>query len=453
MIGKYVRKEIDAFNVFNSDAKKLIVINLIYALAFPFIIIFGSAFIMRVTNGNNTMAIVYNWGFFLGLIIGYFINGKLLKNKFDIRNIFTVGIFLTVVPLSLLMFFGKNAGYFVIFYGLAVGAGNGIYWSCRNFVTYLVTNEENRNFFASIEQFIIIFCNALIPLLFGTFILGHNADQEYKMTAYKYTSVVVVLITFIAGLLILKSKFRTPEIKRFVYLKFGKIWNFQRALTFTVGMVEAGFMVLMTLLILNVAGDESVLGKNEFFTAIVSVISIYIVGRIAKPQHRGRIMLAGAVSLIIGGTTLAFTITNRDLLFSFLSVSFLGVIIMKIGQVIADPMVHSSFRATFLSSIEKSTRDESKESYAFIMDNEYFMNGGRIFGGVVFLLLTYYISDIGALRFTFIILALIQLVSAILVNKLAYMGTTAKTKEPEFTEIPSTITEIDTPIDKKPDIV
>jgi len=75
MIGKYVKKEIDAFNVFNSDAKKLIVINLIYALAFPFIIIFGSAFIMRVTNGNNTMAIVYNWGFFLGLIIGYFING------------------------------------------------------------------------------------------------------------------------------------------------------------------------------------------------------------------------------------------------------------------------------------------------------------------------------------------------------------------------------------------
>ena len=351
------------------------------------------------------------------------------------------------------MFFGKNAGYFVIFYGLAVGTGNGIYWSCRNFVTYLVTNEENRNFFASVEQFIIVFCNALIPLLFGTFILGHNADQEYKMTAYKYTSVVVVLITFIAGLLILKSKFRTPEIKRFVYFKFGNIWNFQRALTFMVGMVEAGFMVLMTLLILNVAGDESVLGKIEFFTAIVSVISIYIVGRIAKPQHRGRIMLAGAISLIIGGTTLAFTITNSDLLFNFLAVSFLGVIIMKIGQVIADPMVHSSFRATFLSSIEKSARDESKESYAFIMDNEYFMNGGRIFGGVVFLLLTYYISDIGALRFTFIILALIQLISAILVNKLAYMGTTAKNKEPGFTEIPSTLTEINTPIDKKPDIV
>ncbi|MFW5872583.1 MAG: MFS transporter [bacterium] len=441
MIKNLIKKEIAAFNMFNADAKKLIIINLIYALAFPFIIIFGSAFILRVTGGDNTMAIIYNWGFFLGLIVGYFINGKLLKNKVDIRRIFTIGIFLTVVPLSLLMFLGKNAGYNVIFYGLAVGAGNGIYWSCRNFVTYLVTNEENRNFFASVEQFIIIFCNALIPLLFGTFILGSNPDQGFKITAYKYTSLVVVFITLIAGVLILKSKFRTPEIKKFVYFKFGKIWNFQRILTFSVGMVESGFMVLMTLLILNVAGDESVLGKIEFFTAIISVISIYIVGRIAKPEHRGKIMLAGAICLIVGGTVLSLTITNTNLLFEFLTVSFLGVVIMKVGQVIADPMVHSSFRATFLSSIEKSVRDENKESYSFLMDNEYFMNGGRIFGGLVFLLLTHYINDMGALRYTFIILALIQLVSAFLVNKLAHMGTTAKNKEPEFTEIPG----IDTP--------
>ncbi len=453
MLGEFIKKEVAAFEVFNPDAKKLIIINLIYALAFPFIIIFGSAFIIRVTDGNNTMAIIYNWGFFLGLIVGYFINGKLLKNKFDIRKIFTIGIFLTVIPLSLLMFFGKDAGYLVIFYGLAVGAGNGIYWSCRNFVTYLVTNEENRNFFASIEQFIIIFCNALIPLLFGTFILGSNPDQEFKMTAYKYTSVVVVIITMLAGILILKSNFKTPQIKKFVYFKFGKIWNYQRFLTFTVGMVEAGFMVLMTLLILNIAGDESVLGKIEFSTAIVSVISIYIVGRIAKPQHRGKIMLAGAICLIIGGTVLAFTITNNNMMFDFLAVSFLGVIVMKIGQVIADPMVHSSFRATFLSSIEKATRDEKKESYSFIMDNEYFMNGGRIFGGVVFLLLTYYIDDIGALRYTFIILALIQLVSAFIVGKLAKMGQTAGDIEPEFTEIPAVIPEIDTPRDKDPDVI
>jgi YQGE family putative transporter len=374
---------------------------------------------MRVTGGDNQMAIVYNWGFFLGLIAGYFINGQFLKRKIDIRKIFTVGIFLTVIPLSLLMFFGKDAGYWVIVYGLFVGTGNGIYWSCRSFVSFLVTNEQNRNFFASIEQFIIIFCNALIPLLFGTFILGSNPDGEFKMTAYKYTSTVVALITFAAGILILKSKFKSPEINKFVHLKFGEIWNLQRVLTLMVGLVESGFMVLMTVLILNVAGVESVLGKIEFFTAIISVISIYIVGRISKPEHRGRIMLAGAISLIIGGTCLAFTITDKRMVFDFISISFLGVITMKIGQVIADPMIHSSFRATYLSSIEKASISENRDSYSYVMDNEYFMNGGRIFGGLVFLSLTHLIDTMSALRYTFIILALIQLFSAFLVNQLA----------------------------------
>jgi YQGE family putative transporter len=200
-------------------------------------------------------------------------------------------------------------------------------------------------------------------------------------------------------------------------------------------MVESGFMVLMTLLILTVAGDESVLGKIEFTTAILSIISIYIVGRISKPHHRGRIMLAGATSLIIGGMVLVFTITNQNLIFG-ITISFLGVIMMKISQVVADPMVHSSFRATYISSCDKMSVNENRDSYSYIMDNEYFMNGGRIFGGFVFLVTTYLFykasngiggisealsvnnHDVSALRFTFIILAILQLISAFLVQRI-----------------------------------
>jgi YQGE family putative transporter len=413
-----IQKEREAFNVFSADAKRLITVNLIYALAFPFIIIFGTAFIRRATGGDNSLSIIYNWGFFLGLIIGYFITGVILKSKWmNIRFLFALGLLLTVIPLCVLMFYGRNAGYFVIVYGLLVGAGNGIYWSCRNFITLLVTTDENRTFFASVEQFIIIFCNALIPLLFGTFILGSNSDEEFKLNAYKYTSLVVIATNLIACGFILKSNFRNPEIKKFLYTRFNRIWNIQRLLTFFVGMVESGFMVLMTLLILTVAGDEAVLGKIEFTTAIISIISIYIVGRMAKPRHRSRIMLAGAASLIIGGITLALTVTSSDKIFGVIAVSFLGVIVMKVCQVIADPMVHSAFRATYLTNAEKSSLTQKRDSYTYIMDNEYFMNGGRIFGGLIFLLLTTYISDISALRFTFIILAIMQLFSAYLIRK------------------------------------
>ena len=153
----FITKERAAFNVFGADAKRMLFINLIYHLAFPFIIVFGSAFVLRVTGGNNALAIIYNWGFFIGLIIGYLLNGQLMKLGINIRPLFVVGMMLSVVPLSILMFFGREAGYGVILYGTAMGIGNGIYWSCRNFLTMLVTTDANRNFFASVEQFIIIF--------------------------------------------------------------------------------------------------------------------------------------------------------------------------------------------------------------------------------------------------------------------------------------------------------
>ncbi len=414
-----IKKEKEAFSVFNQDAKKLIIVNVLYALAFPFLIIFSAAYINRATS-NTTLVIINAWGFYMGLVVGYLINGLLLK-KTKIKFLFAGGLMLSVISnLLMMLIVNKDSGYFVFVYGLFTGIGSGIYWSCRNFLSYLVTNEENRNFFAGFEQFYIIFCNALIPFLFGTFIIGFGQKTGYytETFAYRAVALLMVVLMLYAGYLILTSTFESPRIKKFIYFRFTRIWNTHRIVTFCVGMVESGFMVLMTILILTVAGDETVLGKIEFFTAVISVGSIYIVSRVSKPQHRGRIMLAGAISLVVGSVFLIFSINNTGLFFNWITISFLGVVIMKISQVIADPMVHSSFRATFLTNVGKASTIEKRDSYTYIMDNEYFMNGGRIFGGVVFLALAYYTSGIGALRFTFLILALIQLFSAYLIKKL-----------------------------------
>lgn len=408
-----------AFNVFNGDAKKLITINILYAFAFPFIIIFSAAFINRATS-NTTLVILNAWGFYAGLVLGYLINGIFLR-QFEIRHLFALGMVLSVVSNLLMMLFVDGAsGNNVAIYGLFTGLGSGIYWSCRNFLSYLVTSEGNRNFFTGFEQFYTIFCNALIPFVFGTLVigLGQNTGWYTENLAYQVTAGVMVLLILYAAFITVKSTFQSPSIHKFIYFRFTRIWNTHRLATFCVGMVESGFMVLMTILILTLAGDEKILGKVEFLTAIVSVTSIYIVSRLSRPEDRGKIMLAGAISLIIGGTILIFTLNSSKLLFNWISISFLGIIIMKISQVIADPMVHSSFRATYLSDVEKASSIEKRDSYTYIMDNEYFMNGGRIFGGLVFLILNHYTSVFGALRFTFLILALIQLFTAYLIKRL-----------------------------------
>ena len=67
MLSKIYKKEIKAFNVFTTDAKKLLIVNLIYALVFPFIIIFRTAFVKRITGGDNNLAVLYNWFFWGGI--------------------------------------------------------------------------------------------------------------------------------------------------------------------------------------------------------------------------------------------------------------------------------------------------------------------------------------------------------------------------------------------------
>jgi len=350
-------------------------------------------------------------------VLGFFINGNLLKRKANIKILFTAGIFLTVLPLSLLMFFVRTGGYSVIFHGLLVGAGNGIYWSCRSYLTYLVTTETNRDYFMGTQFFMIVICNALIPLLFGAIILGSNPDPDYKINAYKYSSLFVVFLSLIAGFFILKSRFKSPAITRFVYFRYGRVWNLQRVIAASVGMAQSGFMVLIVLLILNFAGDESVLGKIEFFAAILSAITTYLIGRISRPGLRGRIMLIGTLCLLTGGIALSLLINNMNMFLNLVTYSFLGVIIMKVSQVISDPMINTTYAATFQSSIEKSSFHQNRDSFSFIMDHELFLNTGRIAGGLLFLSLISFAGDTVALQYSFIFLAAIQLLSAYLVSK------------------------------------
>jgi MFS family permease len=416
----FIRKEAKAFDTFDKDGKRLIVVNILYAMVFPFIVLFSTAFVNRAT-GNQVVAIVNGFGFGIGLIFGNLTNGLLLRRGADIRYLFSVGMFLSIVSTFLMMMFVKpSIGAYIFFYGLFAGYGSGLYWSNRQFLSFLVTREENRNFYASLDQFFIIFFNAFIPFLFGTIIimLGRRTGWFDEIVAYRGVAAVMVVLIVYAVFLVLKSNFKSPIIKKFTYLKFNKQWNTHRIVVFLVGFVQSGFMYFIPLLILNVAGDETVLGKIELTTALLSITVIYILGRMTAAKHRAKMMLVGAIFITLGGTILSFLIDNDELIWNMVKVSFLGVIIMKIFQVTAEPIINVSYSSTNLSDIEKATAIEKRDSYTYVFDNELFMNGGRIFGGLIFIAINYLLSPIGALQYIFIILGLFQLITVYLIKKL-----------------------------------
>lgn len=418
MLPNFIKQEINAFNVFTHNAKRLILANLLYAISSPFLIIFTSAFIIRVTEGNNVWAVSYNISSFTGLILGYFITGFFLKKNIHLKFLFSIGLLFTVVPVTLLIIFYNLKLLEILIYGLFFGIGGGIYWSCRNFLSYLVTNDQNRNLFMGTEQLIVILCNALVPLLFGTLILGNALNDAHKIEVYKYTSIVVLFINSVAAFIVIKGKYQSPKVQKIYSFRYPKVWHYQRVLTFLIGMIDTGFMALLVLLILDFAGDESVLGKIEFISSFFSATTIYTLSRIAKPHHRHKIMLFGVLLIIAGASVVFFSLQNQNHLLEWITFSFAGIIFLKISHVIAHPLIQTAFRATFLTSIDCARRQSEKESYPFLVDNEFFLNLGRLSGLLLFIFITQYSDDAFSFKSSFIIIGTAQLISVYLIRKL-----------------------------------
>lgn len=416
----FIKKETKAFDTFDKDGKRLIIVNILYAMVFPFIFLFSTAFVNRAT-GDQVIAIINGFGFGAGLILGNFTNGMLLIRKADIRWLFAGGMFLSIASTFVMMLFVDHTiGFYIFFYGMFSGFGSGFYWSNRQYLSYLVTNEENRNFYASLDQFFIIFFNAFIPFFFGTIIImfGRRTGLFDEIQAYQGVAALMVLMIIYAVILVLKSNFKSPEMKRFTFWRFCRLWNTHRILVVLVGFVQSGFMYFIYLLILNVAGDETVLGKIELTTALISVLVIYILGRVTAAKHRSTLMMIGAAVVTLGGVIVSFTIENNEILFSIAKISFLGIIAMKICQVIAEPIINIAYSSTNLSDIEKASKIENRVGYTYIFDNEIFMNIGRGVGGLLFIIINYALSPMAALQYIFIILGVFQVLSSVLIKKL-----------------------------------
>ena len=79
-------------------------------------------------------------------------------------------------------------------------------------------------------------------------------------------------------------------------------------------------------------------------------------------------------------------------------------------QAFAGPFVWSVIEPLSLDMIEYDTKNISEDGYKYIVDREVFLNLGRLVGAGVFVLLGAALSYSSALRFTPLILSILQLV-------------------------------------------
>jgi YQGE family putative transporter len=68
--------------------------------------------------------------------------------------------------------------------------------------------------------------------------------------------------------------------------------------------------------------------------------------------------------------------------------------------------------------IDVVSKRENRNEYAYILNHEFGLYAGRVLGLGLFIFLAYYISDTFALRYSLVIVALIQMLSILLAKNI-----------------------------------
>ncbi|WP_209319823.1 MFS transporter [Ancylomarina longa] len=400
---KILKKPLSEYFVFLSyprDMRVLLVTNMIYAVVLPIIDLFVAAYIMRNTN-DPTLVAIYQVALYTGIPITFLINGFLL-NKIKITNLYSFGMLLSGASMLFMMTLDELNIVGIGLSGLIMGSSFGFFWANRDFLALNTTNNENRNYYYGIETFFYTITSIIIPFIIGWFLITYENLGWFGgniTKAYQLVTLFVFALTIVSSIVIHKEKFKNPTQKKFVFFQFHKLWNKLLVLAGLKGMVQGYLVTAPAILIMTLVGNENSLGTIQAISGIITAIILYLLGRFSKPEHRIYIFTVGLTLFVIG------TFTNAILF------SAAGVIVFMLTKVLFQPLHDIAYFPIQMRVIDVVSKKEKRSEFAYIFNHEFGLYLGRVFGLGLFLVLANYVSLMFSLKYSLLIVALIQLLS------------------------------------------
>ncbi|MDR1370887.1 MAG: MFS transporter [Dysgonamonadaceae bacterium] len=397
-----LRKEYLFFRQQAFNMRVLLMTNMLYALVLPVVEIFIGAYVMRNTN-NPVMVAYYQLMMYAGIVVASLINGLLLK-KYSVKFLYAAGILVSSLSMFGMMFI-QSLGFTALgVAGFTLGIASGFFWTNRYLLALNNTCDNNRNYFFGLESFFFTIGSIGVPLLIGAFIsrmdghtfVGIHIDIN---SAYRVVTIVVILVTLIACMILWKGNFSNPKEKSFLFFRFHALWKKILLLSSLKGMVQGFLVTAPAILVLQLVGDEGILGLIQSISSVLTALLVYVLGRIAKPQDRLKIFLGGMLVFFAG------TLCNGILF------SSLGVILFVLTKVIFQPLFDLAYFPIMMKTIDTVAVLEKRNEYSYILSHELGLFLGRTFGLLLFILLAYRISETFALKYALIIVGGLQLLA------------------------------------------
>ncbi len=394
------KQEYQFFLKMPKDMRVLLGTNMIYAFVLPVIEIFVGAYIMRSSNDPKIVAI-YQLTVYTGIPLTFLLNGYLLR-FINIRKLYSLGMLLSGLSMMVMMTLEGLSAIGVGVAGILMGCSFGFFWANRDFLALDTTNDNNRNYYYGLETFFYTITAIVVPFFVGAFIAGADKNGWFGGNiniGYQVVTAIVFGLTIVSSLVIHKEKFRNPKQKKFLYLKFHKLWNKMLVLAGLKGLVQGYLVTAPAILIMRIVGDEGSLGLIQSVSGLLAAVMLYVLGRMAKPRHRIYIFTAGLIIFLLG------TLANGILY------SAVGVMTFVLCKVLFQPLHDIAYFPIQMRVIDVVSKIEKRNEYAYIFNHEFGLYIGRFMGLMLFILLAAYVSEVFALKYSLIVVAVIQMAS------------------------------------------
>jgi YQGE family putative transporter len=263
-------------------------------------------------------------------------------------------VFKTIDPLAL---FG---------YGCVYGIGYGFYWANRNYLELQETVAEGRQYYFSIIQIVGSLSSVFVPFIAGWFIVLGKHFGLYSVTqAYWILFGVSFVLLVVSGSIISGGTFESPVPRALTRFTITPFFNKRRLLAIAGGAID-GLAFVPALLVLMLLGNEGVLGTVTAIVSLCTIFLTYYYGRMFSQKHQYKVLVVSSAVLFL--CTLGLT------LFPGLASLLVYVVCFSVGST----FFVLAFEPLSLLFTEQEMAGDATLRYAFIVDNETFLNMGRL---------------------------------------------------------------------------
>lgn len=361
------------FQEMGPNLQRLMLSYAFYLMARPLLDVFMNTFLWRQTNGA-LLIILYYVGWVLGLPLGFWVNGLILK-KFHVKDLYFFGVVFQGVGAALAIFSKQLNPSLILFYGLIFGFTASFFWANKNSLSYLLSRGKNRLYYNSIETAIRLIVGVVIPLLVGWFIVSGERLAFYSVDgAYKIMIILALILLFISGLLMKLANFADIGSAKLLVTKKSKNWTMARLINFIYSVFFGINLFYPTLLILYFGAKEGLVGTFQAVTQLLAAGSLYIIARKMKTKQ------------FVGFMNLAHFLYLVSFLLLSWQFSLLTAIIYLVVVTLFEVARWNSSYTLVMNAMDQELAGQTDEAgYAYVVDNEIFFNLGRIIGLLSFI--------------------------------------------------------------------